>query len=63
MITQPPQIHATNGLMWMRTIQALKSAAPDLVVLPGHDIEAVMAKNARTGVIRAFLGHQPPEKN
>jgi glyoxylase-like metal-dependent hydrolase (beta-lactamase superfamily II) len=46
---------------WLRTIQALKAAAPDLVVLPGHDLEAVMARTARTGVIRAFVGYQPPE--
>lgn len=45
---------------WLKTIQALKSSAPDLVVLPGHDLEAVMSKTARTGVIRAFLGYQEP---
>lgn len=48
---------------WLRTIQALKAAAPDLVVLPGHDLEAIMARTARTGVTRAFLGHQPPDTN
>lgn len=47
---------------WLRTIQALKSAAPNLVVLPGHDLEAVMATTAKTGVTRAFLGYQPPEQ-
>lgn len=35
---------------WLATIRALKASDPGLVVLPGHDFEAVFASRDKTGV-------------
>ena len=39
---------------WLKTIQAWKAQAPDLIVLPGHDIEWIVDPLNKTGVIGGF---------
>lgn len=39
---------------WLRTIRALKAAAPGLVVLPGHDFEWIVDPQNKTGVQVGF---------
>jgi glyoxylase-like metal-dependent hydrolase (beta-lactamase superfamily II) len=39
---------------WLKTIRALKAAAPGLVVLPGHDFEWIEDPLNRTGVVIGF---------
>ncbi len=39
---------------WLRTIQALKKAAPRLVILPGHDFEWIVNPESKTGVRQGF---------
>jgi glyoxylase-like metal-dependent hydrolase (beta-lactamase superfamily II) len=44
----------TEVFAWLRTVKALKAAAPGLVVLPGHDFEWVMDPLNKTGVRHGF---------
>lgn len=39
---------------WLKTIRALKAAAPNLIILTGHDFEAVFDTSAPTGVHNGF---------
>lgn len=39
---------------WLKTIRALKAADPDLVVVPGHDAEAVLARENRMDIREGF---------
>lgn len=39
---------------WLKTIRALKAAAPGLVVIPGHDFEWIVDPTNHTGVIEGF---------
>ena len=39
---------------WLKTIAALKAAAPELVVLPGHDFEWIVDPENKTGVRHPF---------
>lgn len=39
---------------WLKTIQALKTQAPGLIVLPGHDYEAVFDRDRPSGVKNGF---------
>lgn len=39
---------------WLRTIRALKRQAPSLVVVPGHDFDAIIDPLADSRVIRGF---------
>lgn len=39
---------------WLRTIRALKQAAPGLVVVPGHDADAVLAVDRPSGIRTGF---------
>lgn len=40
---------------WLKTIRALKTQAPRLVVVPGHDSDAIIDPLARNGIIRGFV--------
>lgn len=44
---------------WLKTIRALKAQAPGLVVVPGHDIEAISDPLAMTGITRGFVAAGP----
>jgi glyoxylase-like metal-dependent hydrolase (beta-lactamase superfamily II) len=44
---------------WLKTIRALKSQAPDLVVVPGHDFEKIVDPLANNGIVRGFADHGP----
>jgi glyoxylase-like metal-dependent hydrolase (beta-lactamase superfamily II) len=44
---------------WLRTIRALKAQAPGMVVVPGHDIEAISDPLAMTGITRGFVASGP----
>lgn len=39
---------------WLKTIRALKAEAPDLIVLTGHDFEAVLDRDHPSGVKNGF---------
>lgn len=39
---------------WLKTIQSLKAATPELVIVPGHDTEWVNAPENRNGIVRGF---------
>lgn len=39
---------------WLKTVQALKGQAPGLIVLPGHDYEAVFDRDRPSGVKNGF---------
>lgn len=39
---------------WLRTIRALKQAAPGLVVVPGHDAEAILSVDRPSGIHAGF---------
>lgn len=39
---------------WLKTIRALKTAAPGLVVIPGHDFEWIIDPANQTGVVEGF---------
>jgi glyoxylase-like metal-dependent hydrolase (beta-lactamase superfamily II) len=41
---------------WLRTIQALKAENPQLIVVPGHDIEALFSEVRPSGIRRGFSG-------
>lgn len=44
---------------WLRTIRALKRQAPRLVVVPGHDFEAIIDPLASNGIVRGFARPAP----
>jgi glyoxylase-like metal-dependent hydrolase (beta-lactamase superfamily II) len=44
---------------WLKTIRALKAAAPKLVVVPGHDIHAVLDPTANNEIIHGFGSPAP----
>lgn len=39
---------------WLRTIRALKQAAPGMVVVPGHDADTVLSEERPTGIRKGF---------
>lgn len=41
---------------WLKTIRALKQAAPGLVILPGHDFEWLVRPQTQSGVRLGFSG-------
>lgn len=41
---------------WLKTIRALKAAAPELVVIPGHDYEWVIANPQARALVHAGFG-------
>jgi glyoxylase-like metal-dependent hydrolase (beta-lactamase superfamily II) len=40
---------------WLRTIQALKAAAPNLVVVPGHDVARIYNARQKHGIVKDFV--------
>jgi glyoxylase-like metal-dependent hydrolase (beta-lactamase superfamily II) len=44
---------------WLKTIRALKAQAPGMVVVPGHDFEAVLDSLARNGIVQGFVQAKP----
>jgi hypothetical protein len=44
---------------WLKTIRALKAQAPGMVVVPGHDFEAVIDPMAKNGIVRGFVEAKP----
>jgi glyoxylase-like metal-dependent hydrolase (beta-lactamase superfamily II) len=44
---------------WLKTIRALKAQAPGMVVVPGHDFEAIFDPLANNGIVRGFAPPPP----